>query len=161
VAGREQFVEHFGEPGLEHLDLSLGHWDLGGPVVGRGPLGPILPCRAAFSPEVLAANNRGADLVRVLGIDGLCTGRRHGLGTVLILVFLPALYSIWDRVKRPKTIRKRRRWSCRTPHLTRRRRRRDSERLEIGQPSAECLRGIFPALAMQRNLLNYDHNMIL
>ena len=41
----------------------------------------------------------------VLGIDGLHAHRRHSRGTVLILLFLPALYAAWFRIQpTPKAI---------------------------------------------------------
>jgi hypothetical protein len=62
VAGRKQFVEQVAEPSLENLDLSLSDRDLVGPVIGHGPLGPIL-----LGPAPPSSNCRLQIVVEVVG----------------------------------------------------------------------------------------------
>src|ERR1700676_5290076 len=50
VAGGEQLVEQVAEPGLEHLDLGLGHRHVLGPIILHGPPARIIGRRPAGAP---------------------------------------------------------------------------------------------------------------
>jgi len=77
VARREQFVQEFAEPGLEHVHLGIGDWHVFGSIVGHGPLALVGLTVSAG----LAASGRGGVVVEVIdrrAVSPQFLGTRHG-----------------------------------------------------------------------------------